>query len=97
MNASNSLPSLPVMVRLWSSKEMPAAMPSVTLGKYRLEPIPSGRSLTVPFGQELLLQFLDQWEKGQVNSNPIEEARHVLAWLALVQGAEMEYKATKAG
>jgi hypothetical protein len=54
----------------------------ISFGKYSFLPLPKNQS--GEFKTELLLNFTDEWEEGQIGSNPEKEGEIILSFLSLV-------------
>jgi hypothetical protein len=65
-------------MRVQSSRCFSAALSEIRFDSYRIRPIPTFG------GEEVILEFKDEWAEGQLASNPVQEAKLVLSWLAVV-------------
>lgn len=76
---SNSLARpLDVSMRIQSSRRFPSTLSEIKFDSYRIRPIPTSGV------EEGILDFKDEWAEDQLASNPVQEAKLVLSWLAVV-------------
>lgn len=76
---SNSLARpLDVSMRIQSSRRFPSTLSEIKFDSYRIRPIPTSGV------EEAILDFKDEWAEDQLASNPVQEAKLVLSWLAVV-------------
>lgn len=84
-----------VVVRFTTSREIPPSLKEIKLGSYRIQSIPSVRSLLTPKPEEALLEFTDFWQEGQTVSNPETEAHYVLAFLSVLGRTIVSFDSAK--
>jgi len=67
----SSVRSLDVSMRVQLSRRFSTALSEIRFDSYRIRPIPTFG------GEEAILE--DEWAKGQLASNPVQEAKLVLS------------------
>lgn len=81
----NKQPKLDVVIRFTTSRTIPSDIREIKIDSYRIHSIPSVMHTThISIPEEALLEFVDVWQKGQMASNPLTEARYILAFLSLL-------------
>ena len=83
------------MVRFNCGREVSSNLTEIKFDKYRITTIPSKRDPLGPGGEDMLLEFLDVWEKEQIASNPEREAEYILGWLSVMFGAKIIFDSAK--
>ncbi len=74
--------SLPISIKCRLGELLKPGFEGINIGKYAFFPLPSKQ--VDGFKTELLLNFRDEWEEGQVHSDPKKEGEIVLAWLSMI-------------
>jgi hypothetical protein len=76
-------------MRIQSSRPFPPSLSGVAFDSYRIRPIPTLGE------EEAVLEFKDEWVEGQRASNPIQEGKLILSWLAVVLRSRLNAQAAE--
>jgi hypothetical protein len=79
-----------IKVLFETSKRIHPKYGNVNIGKYTIEPIASTSYDPAKATNKYLLRFEDVMREGDPGSQPIEEARLFLSWLAVLLGTQLE-------
>ncbi len=74
--------SINVSIKCRIGESLKPGFSGIQIGKYALSPLPF--EPIGDFKSELLLNFEDKWDEGQLGSNPEREGEIILAWLSVV-------------
>ena len=78
-----------------ASKNLPINSQKIFFERYHLTSIPTKKDTLDDTNENMLLSFVDKWEKNQMASNPIFEVKYVIAMLSLIFRMNVNYVATK--